>query len=211
MTNLFIYGAGGLGKEILDLAKSLRPSLFARIFFLDTDKSLINKTVAGIEVKHPDFFKPQNGSVVIAIGDPESRYEVAKSMPDSTQFINLIHPSANIGRNVNIGKGAIICAGSTVSCDTKLGDFAQINFNCTVGHDCVIGDYFTAAPGVNISGNVSIGDKVYCGTQVAFKQGISIANEVVIGMSSAVIRDVLEEGVTIYGNPARVIIKSKNQ
>lgn len=55
----FIYGTGGLGKEILDLANSLRPSLFAQIFFLDKNKRLINKTVAGIEVKHPDFIKPK--------------------------------------------------------------------------------------------------------------------------------------------------------
>jgi sugar O-acyltransferase (sialic acid O-acetyltransferase NeuD family) len=211
MEKIFIYGAGGLGKEILDLLRQAEKYQSCHLYFVDSNKNLVGTKVAGIEVKHPKFFKPEFGSVVLAIGDPQVRRKVVNSLPDQTNYITLVHPSVVMGRSVSIGRGSVISAGSKISCDTVLGEFSHINFNCTLGHDCKIGSYFTAAPGVNISGNVFIGDEVYCGTQAAFKQGITIADNVIIGMSSSVIRSVSEEGVTVFGNPARVIIKSKNQ
>lgn len=201
-----IIGAGGFGKEVYWSLSAIERK--KAIFFVDDvywDNS--NKNILPLSSFDPEIYE-----VVVAVGDSHQRERIVKSLPKNTRFFTHIHPSVEfIGENISIGRGSVICAGSIISCNTSLGEFSMINFNCTLGHDSKIGDYFTAAPGVNISGNVSIGDKVYCGTQAAIKQGITIANEVVIGMSSALIRDVLEEGVTVFGNPARVIIKSKNQ
>lgn len=211
MRKLFIYGAGGYGKEVLDLVKSLVQYQNYSLYFLDSKNELIGSEVAGVKVKDPKYFKSEHGSVVLALGNSKIKRQIVDSLPERTNFLTIVHPSVIIGRNVSIGRGCVVSAGSIISCDTVLGEFSHINFNCTIGHDSHVGDYFTAAPNVNVSGNVCIGDEVYVGTQAAIKQGISIANRVNIGMSSSVIRDVLEEGVTIYGNPARVVVKPKSQ
>ena len=211
MGKLYIYGAGGLGKEVLDLARQVDGERFSDYVFLDSNPVLTGKEISGIDVKTPDSFSIYDGHIAIAIADPGIKKRIIQSLPKETKYATLVHPTVILGSNVRIGRGSILSAGVKISCDTEIGEFAHVNFNCTIGHDCRIKDHFTAAPGANISGNVSIGDEVFCGTQAAIKQGIRIANTVVIGMSSSVIRDVQEEGVTVFGNPARVIIKSKNQ
>jgi UDP-3-O-[3-hydroxymyristoyl] glucosamine N-acyltransferase len=98
----------------------------------------------------------------------------------------------------------VICAGSIITTNVKIGRHAHINLITTIGHDCSIGDYFTTAPGVQISGNVLIEDRVYFGTRSCIKQKISVCDDVTIGMNSGVIKDIKEPG-TYIGTPAKKI------
>ena len=191
-----IIGAGGFGKEIY---WSLNPvERINTVFFVD-DKYWDN---TDDKILPLSLFESDKYEVVIAIADSYHRERIVNNLPKTTKFFTHIHPSAQIhGEDVEIGEGSVVCAGSIITTNVKIGKHAHINLITTIGHDCVIGDYFTTAPGVQISGNEIIGDRVYFGTRSCVKQKLKICNDVVIGMNAGVVKDIVEPG-TYVGTPA---------
>ena len=205
----FIYGANGFGREVVDLLRDVKgfveSELIEKVVLIDDNPDL--KNISGLNVIHSSEYSPNDGPVVIAIADPLIRKQIVSRLPKETTFYSLIHPSAIIGRNTVIGEGTVICAGAVITCNVTIGSHCHLNFGTAVAHDCVIGNYFTAAPSVSINGNISVGEGVYCGTKSVIMQGLKIADNVVVGMSSAVFKSVKENGVTVLGNPARILFK----
>jgi sugar O-acyltransferase (sialic acid O-acetyltransferase NeuD family) len=150
-------------------------------------------------------FNPDEYEVIIAIGDPKHRFDMAQKLPKETKYFKYIHPSVQIlGYDVQIGNGSIVCAGSILTTNIKIGNHAHLNLHTTIGHDCEVGDYFTTAPGVKISGNCKIHDCVYVGTNASVKQKITIHSLATIGMNAAVVKNIDESG-TYIGVPAKKI------
>lgn len=77
--------------------------------------------------------------------------------------------------------------------NAKLGKFCNIHMGAWIAQNKVEG----AAP--------QIGDNVYIGAGAKILGEVHIANNVVIGANSVVTKDILEEGVTVAGAPARII------
>jgi sugar O-acyltransferase (sialic acid O-acetyltransferase NeuD family) len=192
-----IIGAGGFGREVFySLSLEERSTT---IFFVD------DKYYDGLDPLVLPLSKLDSNEyeVVVAIADSKVREKIVKELPKDTKFFTHIHSSAQIhGDNVQIGEGSIICAGTIITCNVKIGKHAHLNLITTIGHDCVIGDYFTTAPGVQISGNEVIGDRVYFGTRSCVKQKIQICDDVVIGMNAGVVKNITEPGVYV-GTPAK--------
>lgn len=206
---ILIAGTGGFSKEVLCLISDM--GLYEDVdAFIEPDfiydKGNFNELILGKQVLPYSKVNKSKHSVSMAIGDSIIRKRILTQLPEDIDYITLIHPNAIISQWVNIGKGAIICAGSILTCDISLGIHAQLNLNTTIGHDCVIGDFFTTAPNVNISGNCEIGNHVYFGTASCIKQGLKIVDNVTIGMGAVVTKDINEPGIYI-GNPARKLIK----
>lgn len=194
-----IIGAGGFGKEVY---WSLNPiERINTVFFVDDvywDGS--DKKILPLSLFDSDKFE-----VVVAIADSNHRERIVNSLPKNTKYFTHIHPSSQIhGEDVSIGEGSIVCAGSIITTNVKIGKHAHINLITTIGHDCVIGDYFTTAPGVQISGNETIGNRVYFGTRSCIKQKLSVCDNVIVGMNAGVVKNITEPG-TYVGTPAQKI------
>lgn len=143
------------------------------------------------------------------ITNVSNRKDIIQLLPRETKYTNFISKYARIlGNDVFLGKSTIICAGSILTTNIKIGDFSQINLNTTIGHDCCIDNYFTTAPGVNISGNCIIGKNVYIGTNSSVKEKVKICDNVIIGMQSGVIKNIDEYG-TYAGSPVQKINYNK--
>jgi sugar O-acyltransferase (sialic acid O-acetyltransferase NeuD family) len=152
-------------------------------------------------------FDPEEYEVLVAVGNPKDRFDIIQKLPKNTKYFTFIHPTAQIlGNDVYIGKGSIVCAGSILTTNVKIGDHAHLNLQTTIGHDCLIGDYFTTAPGVKASGNCQISDLVYLGTNSSIREKIEICNDVTIGLNSGVVKNITEPGVYV-GTPAAKINK----
>jgi acetyltransferase-like isoleucine patch superfamily enzyme len=95
----------------------------------------------------------------------------------------------------------------TFTSNIKVGRCFHANLYSYVEHDCVIGDFVTFAPGVHCNGNVRIGDYAYIGSGAIIKQGLTIGRGATVGMGAIVTKDV-PEGVTVVGNPARILEKN---
>lgn len=196
---LYIIGTGGFAKEVLCLARDCGEHTVAA--FLGQEEG---KDILGVPVRPISSYRPSIGDeVIVAVGSPSLRRKIINSeLPTDTVFATLIHPSVVMSEWVEIGIGSVICAGSILTCDIRLGDFSQINLNTTIGHDVNAGHYFTTAPGVHISGNVSVGDCVYVGTNATVIEKITINDDITIGANACVVKDLLEPG-TYVGVPAK--------
>jgi sugar O-acyltransferase (sialic acid O-acetyltransferase NeuD family) len=194
-----IVGAGGFGREVywsLSLAERANTVFFVDEKYYDGKDPLILPL---------SKFNPDEYDLVIAIADSKDRERIVNSLPENTNYFTHIHPTAQLhGPDITIGEGSVICAGSIITTNVKIGKHCHLNLITTIGHDCVIGDYFTTAPGVQISGNEIIGDRVYFGTRSCVKQKITICNDVIVGMNAGVVKNIIEPG-TYIGTPAKKI------
>ena len=205
---IIIYGAGGLGKEVLTLIRAM--DVFEPVGFIDDGfkkgtelKGL--KVLGGVDTLN---VMTTTVNLVLAVGDPSTKAMLIKKMidPSRVYFPTLIHPSAIIQDEsaVTIGPGSIICAGCILTTDIVLGSHVLLNLNTTVGHDVTIGDYTSIMTGVNIAGKVEIGDGVMIGSGANVINNVNVGNFAKVGMGAVVIKNV-EPQSTVVGVPARKV------
>lgn len=210
---LVIIGAGGFGREVLDVVEAINfdysttgETAFEVLGFLDDgdpDTDLLKSY--GVEhigtVDHLAEL-PEDVGYVIAVGDPGVRRQIDERIEGRTSPV-LVHPRAVLGqRDIELGPGTIVCANSCLTTNIRTGRHVHVNLSCTIGHDCRLGDYVTLSPLVAVSGGVTIKDSAFVGTGVSVNPGVTIGRGSVIGTNAAVIRDV-RDGWTMLGVPAR--------
>jgi acetyltransferase EpsM len=141
-----------------------------------------------------------------AVGDNRLRRSLAARAEAAglTAAFTLVHPSAWVGRRVELGEGTLLAPGSLVTTRTRIGQHAILNVKASVGHDCVVGDFVNLNPGCTVAGNVRIGDGTFIGAGATVINGVSVGRWTVVGAGAVVIRD-LPDFVTAVGVPARVI------
>lgn len=140
---------------------------------------------------------------LITIGDNWSRSivynAIIKQMP-SFEFINAIHPSVIIGKNVEIGFGVVMMAGVIVNPLAKIGNFTFFATGCQVEHDCIIEDYASVSAGSVMGGYVKIGKFSAITLGVTILDRLKIGENSVIGSGSLVLKDI-PDNVLAHGNP----------
>ena len=206
---LLIYGAGGLGREVLSLVKCL--DSHEPIGFID-DRAQQGTVVKDIKVPGGSEVLQSFGNtvhLVIAVGDPVAKASLRKKINSPyVIFPTLIHPSAILQdrASIHIGAGSIIAAGCILTSDITVGEHVLINLNTTVGHDTTIGHYTSIMPGVNIAGEVTIGESVLIGSGASLLNHIQVGNRSKVGMGAVVIHAIAPD-VTAVGVPAKSIHK----
>lgn len=213
---LGIYGGGGFAREVMPFVANYISTIENRreessfeVFFVE--KNPTNKLLNSYPVMAEDEFLNLNCAEKyfnIAIGDSRARERIAiKCIDAGAKPMSLMSPHSIVYDCNEIADGAIICANSMITSNTKIGKFFHCNIYSYVAHDCVIGDYVTFAPNVHCNGNVHIHAHAYIGTDVVIKQGATskplvIGEGAVVGMGAVVTKDV-PPYMTVVGNPAK--------
>ncbi len=204
---LVIIGAGGHGREALDVVEAMNKEAhqFDFLGFLDDglpDLDLLARR--GVKLLGPSTALARlDASYVIGIGSSDTRRrldEFATSI--GRKPARLVHPSATIGADVSLGAGTVVCAHVSVTTNITVGRHVHVGLNSTIAHDAVLGDYVTIMPGATISGNVKVGAAATIGANATVIQGLEIGPEAFVGAGAAVVRPVLP-GITVGGVPAR--------
>ena len=148
------------------------------------DNELVGKEVQGLPVIGKTDNLPnleEYEAAIVAIGDNESRGEIAEKLKlKGLKLLTIIHPSAIISNDVLIGEGTFIGPGVVINNNVKIGNNAIINMGSTIDHDSVIGNNAHMAPGVNIGGRARIGNGSYMGL------GSKVLPDIIIGNNSMI-------------------------
>ena len=209
MKSIVIVGAGGFGREVLEIFNDLnkQKKKWNILGFIDNNKAIHGKTINKYRVLGGlDWFENHRDvGCICAIGEPKTKKKVVEMLKKmDVKFYNAIHPSVIMSEFIEFGEGIIICAGTILTVNIKIGNHVIINLNCTIGHDAVIEDYCSLMPTVKINGNNHLYEGVYIGTGAAFIHQVSVGAWSTIGAGAVVINDI-PENVVAVGTPAKVI------
>lgn len=202
MKNLIIVGASGHGKVAADIARN---NGYSEILFLDDDPS---KKACG---RYPvvgtvsDAEKYDKSDFFVGIGNGRNRREIQNTLlKKHLSVVSLIHPSAVIAQDVEIGCGSVVMAGAVINTGTKIGSGCIINTCASVDHDNRIADFVHVSVGAHLAGTVIVGQNTWIGIGAVISNDLEICDECVIGAGAVVVKNIEEAG-TYVGVPARKI------
>lgn len=215
MTKLYaIYGASGCGRSLMPVARQqlARKGDASEIIFIDdalTDTVLVN----GHRAMNYQAFLNESASekyVQIAIANSRVREKIAQLLEsDGILLWSITADNVVLMDQIELAEGSALSPFVTITSNIKIGKCFHANLYSYVEHDCVIGDFVTFAPGVKCNGNIHIEDHAYIGAGAVIKQGtpaqpLVIGHGAVVGMGAVVTKSV-PAGVTVAGNPARIL------
>lgn len=213
--NIVIVGAGGFGREVFSLIRDINDSAadsWNVLGFVAEDPGPTERLdrigarwLGRLGDEHLASALPPDCYFVSAIGNGSVRKLVdEQAIATGLQPATIVHPTAVVGLDVELGPGSVVCAGAILTTNIWTGRSAQINIGCTVGHDARWGDYVTLSPSVDLAGNVTIGDGATLYTKTSVIPGVKVGADAIVGAGSVVIRDVAA-GTTVVGCPAREV------
>ncbi|MEJ6554704.1 NeuD/PglB/VioB family sugar acetyltransferase [Microbacterium esteraromaticum] len=209
---IVVIGAGGFGREALDVVDSVISAgadfqllgvvdagprdedlerLAARgVAYLGTEEQWLPSAPAGIRF-------------IVAIGNTAVREKVARRITDAgLRPVTVIHPRAVVGSVASVGEGVVICSGVEVSTNVTLGDFVHLNPGCIIGHDTVLEAFVSVNPGALVSGNVVVRTRALLGAGSIILQELTVGADAVVGAAACVTKHV-GTGAIVKGIPAR--------
>jgi sugar O-acyltransferase (sialic acid O-acetyltransferase NeuD family) len=207
-----ILGAGGFGRNILDVLDALnrqRPR-YRVLGFLDPDEHALPVTnrPGGTVIGTDEDLAGLDARFAISVASTKVRRELDRAAVRAGKHaVNaLVHPTCSIGADVDVGAGTVLTAGVRVASNVVMGRHSHVNFNSTIGHDAVLGDFVTVFPQVAISGYATLEQGVTMGTGSAVIPGVRIGAGAIVGAGAVVVRDVPPH-VTVVGVPARPVTR----
>ncbi len=142
---------------------------------------------------------------ICAVGMPQVCHKWVHQARDlGLQFISAISPRTHISPYARIGQGVMIFPNVIVNTGAVISNYVILNVAATVSHDTVVGDFCNINPGVHLAGNVTVGEGCYIGMGANVIQGVTIGHWSIIGAGAVVVQDV-PANVTAVGVPAKVI------
>ena len=205
MPDVVIFGAGGLGRMVLDTLRQSRR--YRPVAFLDNDAALHGTAVDGLEVvggleKVAEFIAAGVAGGVVAIGDSPTRVALAEKLRQrGLPLISAIHPLANISPTARLDEHLIIGARVSISVHARIGAHSVLSAGSIVEHDNIIGRGAFLYPAVRLAGGVFVDDLATLGIGACVIPGRSVGREAYVEPGAVVIRDVAP-GTTVGGVPA---------
>lgn len=205
---IIIVGAGGYGREILYLTKTILK--YSEEYKGYSIAGFINDKLDALDNVDCDYkilgtiqdWKVSSDEVfVMALSSPSGKEKLAKLLKSKgAKFLTLIHPQAFISEKVVFGEGCIVTYRSSVGACTVIGDFVNLA-GCMVGQDAVIGDYSTITGFANVT-SAKIGKRVFIGSHSVILNNLKIGDDAFICAGSIVFSNI-KSGVKVIGYPAK--------
>ena len=151
-------------------------------------------------------YQPNENEVFIcSIGGSARKKCMEEIIFKGGQFLTMIHSTARIGTNVQIGEGTIVGAYTTIGADAKVGKYNLIQSYTVIGHDSIIGDWNRIDTHVTLVGGTIVQNEADIHTSAMISHNVTIENNARVAACSFVIRRV-KEGTTVMGNPAKKLM-----
>jgi sugar O-acyltransferase (sialic acid O-acetyltransferase NeuD family) len=210
-SKLIVVGAGGFGREVVDVVRALNEVQEAWDLLGVVDDRPSDVNLARLRNLSVPYLGPlsvldsvQNAThVAIGIGQPAARQRVALSLEKAgLESPTLIHPRATVGSHASIGKGSVVCAGASVGTNVTLESHVHLNPHAVVGHDTSLRQFVSINPNATVSGECEIMQEVLIGAGAVVLQGVTVGARAVVGAGAVVTKEVADTAI-VKGVPAR--------
>lgn len=202
---IFVYGAGGHAKVVIDILDLNRH--YEIVGIVDDNLALVGKQFCDYPILgdvNTLLMQRPEAQLILAIGDNKTRERLSRQLESfGFQFATAIHPSSTIARNSTIGVGTVVTAHAVVNPGAVIGEHVVINTGATVDHDCMIGDFAHISPGAHLASAVNIETLVHVGTGASIIPNVTVGARSIIGAGAAVTTDIPPDVVAV-GVPARI-------
>lgn len=208
---LFIYGSGGLGREVYDLACRINivENRWNEISFIDDIREEGNLNDIKVYKFDQLSSKKEDRECIVAVGEPNSREKLFNRLKESGfKMATLVDPTAIISPFAIINEGCIISPWVLVANGVFIDSNCLIQTYVNIGHDIKIGKHSVFSSCVCPGGLDVFGEKVYIGMGSIIRDKLNIGDNVIISMGSSVFNDI-QSDVIVMGNPARVIRRNE--
>ena len=191
MTPVIVLGAGGHARVLIDALRLRKVKILG---VTEADPNAVGIRKLRLDVLGDDRavlrFKPREVRLVNGLGSVKVGVQRStlfnKFKEKGYLFETVVHPSAVIAADVELGEGAQVMAGAVIQTGAKIGANTIVNTRVSVDHDCVIGKHVHLAPGAVLSGGVTVGDGSHLGTGAVVVNGIRIGTGAFVAAHSLV-------------------------
>jgi sugar O-acyltransferase (sialic acid O-acetyltransferase NeuD family) len=205
MSNVLIYGAGALGREI---AAFFTHRYAIRPVFADC------KT-GGLGTAKIQALLQQSAPlrVIVGMANPQARektYNLIREAldvvrPNCGSVTSGFQAEAETAKPTHRGEAMVILPEVFTSIHVSLETNVLVCYRACIGHDVTVKSHSSILPNATIGGHVTIGTRCLIGAGSVILQGLKIGDDAVVGAGAVVTKDV-PAGVTVVGNPARELI-----
>lgn len=192
---MYLYGASGHAKVIIDILKSKGIEIDGLV---DDNPDLDN--LLGYPVFHDASLIDK--SIIVSIGNNAVRKRIVESL--SCKFETAVHSSAIVSEYASVGAGTVVMQGAVIQSCAEIGKHCIVNTGASIDHECVIGDFVHISPHATLCGNVHVGEGSWIAAGSVVLPGVKIGKWSVIGAGSVVSKDI-PDGVLAVGNRCKVV------
>jgi sugar O-acyltransferase (sialic acid O-acetyltransferase NeuD family) len=206
---LVIFPFNGNGIEALDCISFEDYEL---IGFIDDDPQ---KKSGQYDIYPREILQKYKELHILAVPGSASSFRKRKEIilslgvASNSRYITAIHPTASIGRNVQIGVNCLIMAGVVLTSNARINDHVCVLPNSVIHHDTMVDEFTLIGSNVVVAGGTTIGKNCYIGSGSNIINGISIGDQSLVGLGSNILRSVTGNAKMV-GNPARDLNAQNN-
>jgi sugar O-acyltransferase (sialic acid O-acetyltransferase NeuD family) len=215
---LVIVGAGGFGRETVEVVRAVNDAHEARcghprwalIGIADDDPGRWGTTIVDTPVIGPAAVVAERSSarIVVCAGSPVNRTSkldiVARLAVEPERYATLVHPAASVSASSSLGPGTVALAGVVATAEVAIGAHVGLMPQVVLTHDDVLADFVTIGSGARLAGSVVVGTGAYLGAGCLVREGQSVGDWALVGMGAVVVDDVPAAEVWA-GVPARYL------
>lgn len=151
-----------------------------------------------------EHFAGEHLNWILAIGNLAVRRRVLDDLPGTLTLATawtVVHPTATIAPTAQLGRGVFIGPGAVVHARARIRDHAIVNSGAIVEHQCEVGVNAHVAPGAVLGGEVVVGEDALVGLGSRVLPTVAIGKGATVGAGATVIEPV-DPGTTVVGVPA---------
>lgn len=151
-----------------------------------------------------------NGLGQFSRGEPRRR--IYRLMRDAGyRFPPLVHPTAWVASDVDLGDGVQIMAGAVVQPACQIGENTIINTRASVDHDCTVGRNVHVAPGATLCGGVQVAADVLIGAGAVLLPNVRVGAAATVGAGVTLKRDLAAGSLAVGPNASTRVISSNKK
>lgn len=208
MKKIVIIGAGGHGRAVISTAMQLRQWDLHGVIdvnFHQQDEEILGvPVIGGMELLAA--LDCREISLAVAVGDNALRKELLeKALEKGFSLPNIVHPTACISINVDIGVGNYVGAMAHVGPCVNIGDGNIVNTFSNIEHEAMVGNYCHIAPSAVLCGRVVVGDQILIGANATVLDTRRVVDNVVVGSGAVITQSIVDPGATVVGVPGKVL------